>query len=500
LYNDFDKLGIYFIWDGEVDYIENDSWHNIPSVYANTIINSNNHNDGIDIYLGNSLSPPAGQANGIGEVSSFIVAGFSGVEDEDDFTFWPQSSTISHEMGHVLFLWHTFHGTDDEGDEDPNECAECFEGIGPENSAWYCGDYIFDTPPDLEPEGGFYTGCNYIGGGFDVCGNAIDPLENNFMSYAPNDCRDTFTPGQKLRMKNAIAILPHLQDTQIQNYTYIRGNNLLCNFDDEFKIYSNDISNLTIEHSDNISINIGSIIGNQINLEVTNLDPNADEGSPAWIVAKISGEEVGIKNFWAGYPQKMNDNSIEGEIFINQNDIEEYLISERLEGATTYKWKFPGIPSYPPIERQPYELDTIPWQYDFKTKYHNKLNTMVGACEGELFIYGINVCGDGTVPLAGNGLEVNVSSTDPNCPGSDYPEIIYYPNPANSLLSVDLSLQEYKIFTLIVFDEFQSVIRQEQCTNVVETINTSSILNGTYYLHIYDGAELILDKILIINH
>ena len=54
-----------------------------------------------------------------------------------------KSHIISHEMGHVLFLWHTHHGTYPEGG-DPNQCMELVDG----SNSTICGDYISDTPAD----------------------------------------------------------------------------------------------------------------------------------------------------------------------------------------------------------------------------------------------------------------------------------------------------------------------------------------------------------------
>lgn len=123
----FEDRGIYFLWDGEIDYIQNNNWHNNPSSYKTQIWNYNDHTDGVDIYLGNSLYQGGyAEAAGIGEQSSFIVSGYSGLLGVDEFDRWPQSEVIVHEMGHVLYLWHTFHGTnEDDNGTDPNAKPEC---------------------------------------------------------------------------------------------------------------------------------------------------------------------------------------------------------------------------------------------------------------------------------------------------------------------------------------------------------------------------------------
>ncbi|MAL58844.1 MAG: hypothetical protein CMC14_02230 [Flavobacteriaceae bacterium] len=497
LYNAYDPLGIYFVWDGNIDYIVNDDWFNIPSIYLTNIWNYNAHTDGIDIYLGSSLSlDQLGRSRGIGEGTAFIVNGYEGIAAQNDFLFWPQSNVMAHEMGHALFLWHTFHGTwTSEGD--PNACAECLFETNPIGSSTYCGDYVYDTPPDPNFLPNFDNNCNYIGGGQDICNNDFNPLGNNIMSYAPESCRTNFTTGQKRRMKNALFSLPELQATKLQEYAYIRGKNIVCFSDNQFKLYSNNLSNLTIENSTNITLNT-TVTLSHIEITVSNNNPTADEGSAAWIVAKRNGVEIGRKNFWVGKPQAMLPNIIEGQTSVSQNDIEDYYIPSPLEGATTYQWEFPGFPA---IQQQPYVPNTSGWQYDYTTNFRNVLNSMVGACSGELFIYGINECGGELILDEGDGLNVTVSNPNPSCPDPPQPApIIYYPNPADSLLNVDLSLQEYNIFTVKVYSDAQIVVYEDQSTNVVKTIDTFNLVNGNYYLHIYDGVELIFNSILIINH
>lgn len=493
LYEDFDAIDIHLIWDGDIDYILNDNWHDTPSAYKSLIWDHNYHTDGIDIYLGNGISNDfLAEAASIGGKTSFIVNGFWGAAANNDFTFIAQSGIITHELGHVLFLWHTFHGTAEAGN-----CAECLYETGASGNANGCGDYVFDTPPD--PDNGFDINCNYFAGGQDECGNDFQPLGDNFMAYGPIHCKSNFTLGQKRRMKNALTLIPELQQTVVQDYTYIRGKNIICYFDADYKIYNNDTSTITIEHSNSISITTDSQTSTQINLIVNNEFPFPEykEGRPAWIVVKQGGIEVAKKNFWVGTPQFMEDNSIEGEINVSPNDIEDYYVSERLEGASTYNWVFPGEPAEQVDE---YTLNQVFWQYDYKTSHYNILNTMIGKCGGELFIYGINECGDRDDFNVGEGLNVNVSGSYPNCDDDLPGGIIYYPNPTSSLLAVDLSLQAYKTFTLRIFNDLQVLVNETQCTNIVKTIDTSNLPNGNYYLHVYDGSELLLNKTLIINH
>ena len=76
----------------------------------------------------------------LGQSSEFWVSGSYWKSPNNPLT---RSHVISHEMGHVLYLWHTHHGTFNEGGND-NPCPELVNGS---NSAT-CGDYVTDTPAD----------------------------------------------------------------------------------------------------------------------------------------------------------------------------------------------------------------------------------------------------------------------------------------------------------------------------------------------------------------
>ena len=101
----------------------------------------NNHNDGIDIYLYSDFcGVNLGQANGVGNSGELLLAGMANGQS------MTTSHAISHEMGHVLFLWHTHHGTSGgcENHGDANACTE-YADISNypeyENNPYECGDY-----------------------------------------------------------------------------------------------------------------------------------------------------------------------------------------------------------------------------------------------------------------------------------------------------------------------------------------------------------------------
>lgn len=215
LNNDFNSHGIYFFWDGNIDYIDSDSYYN--NVPNTNIFNVNNHVIGIDIYLFPSSTNCSftGKANGVGMNSEYLVVGnISG-------TPACVTSTVSHEMGHVLNLWHTHHGTYNEGGND-NPCPELVNG----SNSSTCGDYVEDTPADPMLSGNVNGNCVYTGTGTDANNQAYNPDVDLIMSYAPKSCRTRFSTKQGERMRDAIENLPYL--IQVQCPRFISGPSLIC--------------------------------------------------------------------------------------------------------------------------------------------------------------------------------------------------------------------------------------------------------------------------------
>ncbi len=198
--NDFNPHGVNFVWDGTIDYINNGSYYSTPST---GIYSVNNHSDGIDIYLFDDTANAGGRANGVGGSSEFWV---SGSYWKSPFGSLVKSHVISHEMGHVLFLWHTHHGTFNEGG-DPSQCSELVNG----SNAATCGDYVADTPADPHIQFNVnHPACSWTGSGTDANGQNYNPDEAMIMAYSHPDCMSYFSNGQGQRIRNAIATLPHL--------------------------------------------------------------------------------------------------------------------------------------------------------------------------------------------------------------------------------------------------------------------------------------------------
>jgi hypothetical protein len=136
-------------------------------------------------------SSPQGTLIGVGDLPWSLDASSAGGG------IWVNSSfvatrpaALAHEMGHVLGLWHTFHGVSEVSCADA--CAE--SARDPEGDRH--GDFASDTPA---------TPTNYNcndPSGTDCSGQSWAPTQpQNLMGYGPNSCTRIFTPQQIRRMQ-----------------------------------------------------------------------------------------------------------------------------------------------------------------------------------------------------------------------------------------------------------------------------------------------------------
>lgn len=96
-------------------------------------------------------------------------------------------SVAAHEVGHVLYLYHTHQGYN-----------ECTDG----SNCAVAGDFVCDTPADPNLLHNIGINCSYIGDDVPPCGHLpYNPDTRNIMSYAPPSCTDHFTPQQFDRME-----------------------------------------------------------------------------------------------------------------------------------------------------------------------------------------------------------------------------------------------------------------------------------------------------------
>lgn len=157
-----------------------------------------------DRYLNIYVLPDLCDQNGDCPVGFAYQAAAHGREDDGVYVFSKalisETEILIHELGHYLNLYHTFE----------TGCAEedCLTG----------GDRICDTPPDCYPTrcSGQIPNC-LKGDRQNTCSNDayianspftrdVEDLYENFMDYGFWKCFNSFTPGQRLRMRDALLL------------------------------------------------------------------------------------------------------------------------------------------------------------------------------------------------------------------------------------------------------------------------------------------------------
>lgn len=283
LNQDYSSHDIFFNWDNQIDYIDSNTYYNNPTT---AIFNINSHQDGIDIYLFDDSSNAGGKANGVGESSEFWV---SGSYWDPPYGSLVNSHVVSHEMGHVLFLWHTHHGTFDEGGND-NPCPELVNG----SNSSTCGDYVTDTPADphldfdVNP-----TSCQWNSNGTDANGDSYNPDENLIMSYSHMDCLQYFSQKQGERMRNAITTLPYLQQvvtTCSPKLTSIDG--FLCYPTNQTLTVSN-LGNNTVNWTISSNVSIVSSTATTITIKAL----YSSSYGQGWVKANLSSGSILTETF-----------------------------------------------------------------------------------------------------------------------------------------------------------------------------------------------------------
>ncbi|TVR82554.1 MAG: hypothetical protein EA409_04690, partial [Saprospirales bacterium] len=284
LQNDFNDYGIYFAWDCEINYIDN-NWFRVSNpnlqTYKDSLFNQASNADGIDIFLlRTSTFGGGGYANGVGSESQFFVYGTLSSQTLG------LTSVVSHEMGHVLYLWHTHRGC-----ETGNwEFTENYH-LDTVNCE-VAGDFLCDTPADPLIWGNVNSSCEWNGQPhagcepFEPIGN-YNPDPTNIMSYTRPNCMISFSDQQVQRMHNSIETLAFLQQCVVNEpFVYENYN---CISSPEFSAIScleliDDLENLLLNY---IPTGFELIFGNE-------KDPNSPTFSEVDPIIAGSGTYYGF--------------------------------------------------------------------------------------------------------------------------------------------------------------------------------------------------------------
>lgn len=135
-----------------------------------------------NIYIVNSI-----------RINGTAYGGFANYPSRNPYTVMLEDAKILiHEIGHNFGLYHT-HGNTNFGTSD-----ELVDG----SNCRSAGDEFCDTPADPNVYGKVNSACTYIGNERDSNGDLYQPHTVNHMSYAPRNCRNSFSPEQYAKIRN----------------------------------------------------------------------------------------------------------------------------------------------------------------------------------------------------------------------------------------------------------------------------------------------------------
>jgi len=234
-----------------------------------TEISGWSHTDGIDLYFFNVNLGGFSVANGIANESEAMISDIH-----------RNSPTVAHEVGHILGLFHTYHGTIGGAMQSgvPVALANCenesVQHVNPCDPL-HGGDFVEDTTID---EGIEYTINNstceaeYTNGGNTnfTCGNGFEniDLKNIMSNRATSTCADRFSPNQISRMKSFVEMMGVLStDCPVDNNFDCNSCDRIIpdilNFESSF-IFNDDCTELNVvypqDYNDNVTCNNTSFI------------------------------------------------------------------------------------------------------------------------------------------------------------------------------------------------------------------------------------------------
>jgi hypothetical protein len=209
-------MNIQFYLVGAIDYINNDNYYNSTNTLAeiNSLRQINLVPDAINIYFVPNLAYESG---GLCGISAFTTSSIQSIAMNNSCMPTSNYSTLPHEVGHYLNLYHT------------HETAFGAELVNGSNCV-PAGDKVCDTPAD--PVLGTSTvsafpACAYTGSAVDSNGDPYAPNAKNFMSYSRKECRDHFSDGQNSRAYTTLVTLrPELAHESLPGEADCNGNSI----------------------------------------------------------------------------------------------------------------------------------------------------------------------------------------------------------------------------------------------------------------------------------
>lgn len=385
------------------------------------------------------------------------------------------TTTLPHEMGHCLYLFHTH-----------NERG-CLEFIDESNCST-CGDLICDTPSDPGLFNKIGPNCSYIGTATQN-GAHYSPDTHNFMSYSDDACRNRFTTQQGIRMYNALTTLdvlipttkpPQIQgpslvcDSQTQTYSFNTSQNSVVTWS------SSNPSGLSINSTTGVPKRLNNFNGQVVisaivndgcgtnvftlNVNVGTINAVTNNGEPidysglccaGFIVAPSAPNPITTSS--------LNRVEVDAYTTSNQNAPLNFTLSDPSHGVVGSA------------------VNSYTYQFYDRSSSGFHLNFSVN-----------NGCGpvSGSIYFMGGAESESVAS---------FAEINTFPNPAASTMTVQvtdsLSTSNSEIldqpYQLTLYNNFSRTVYSAQSSKKNIHIPLEGIPDGIYYLNVlYKGATL----------
>lgn len=206
----------------------------------------------------------------------------------------------------------------------------------------------------------------------------------------------------------------------------------------------------------------------------------------AWVEAVFPTQTI-RKYVWIGLP--LTPSVVHGPSEVNSGSWATYTGGAL--GATYYEWLLP----YPFTINNPIDFNSDYWQmWPTASGYNSHIWTGNGGIAGYVQLISFNPCGEG----GSQHIWVVHNNGNP-CTSCESNQPFPYPNVANENFSLDFSNHPNSVYYIKIYDVYSNVLLYEEFRNIEKTFDTSYIPEGNYFLHIYDGVDIIM-KQLVIKH
>jgi hypothetical protein len=483
LQTDYAPYNIGFVLLG-TDQINNDIYYNKVGFVLDANndgkfddFSPNSHSNAIDIYLFPNDKLNFGLAAGIPGTALVLGGNGYGIN-------LASSHVLSHEIGHCIGLFHTFHGSSYE--PTTGSCAELVNG----SNCATCGDLVCDTPADPWT---VYTcitqaTCTWTGYGIPSCcgGSAKDanndyynPNPNLIMAYTTPNCMTFHTNGQRLRMLRIIAISSFLQGAAL----HITGPTLLCNTG-SYTLDNVQPGSTIVWHS-NVATVVSQLNPNQCTFQKSS---NGNGTIDATVTSGCGSFTISLSIHAGAYSS--SDYPITGLSSAPCKSIVYYTIPI-LEGATLINWTWP-----------------TGWTY-IGGQNTNYLTIRTGTSSGGVSVGVDNTCGQSGshtfkyTSVYCNYLSLSVS---PN-PSSEYVNIVIPETNTlqNDTIGNSTSLTSHtefskpSVYNVMILDNNGIIYMNITKKSMSFALPIQNLRTGNYTIKVFDGKNTFTSPLIVIH-